>query len=143
SLLYPNSDADAEHAYEQLKAADAGFHVYRRANVPAELHYNDNPREGDPVIVPQGPYLIRAHAPRPGKHEFTPVGEHGYNPFQMTSMRAIFFAEGPDIRPGTKLRPFQNVNIYPFIATILGLHAPKVDGNPDILSIALRGEATK
>ncbi|HTV06054.1 MAG TPA: ectonucleotide pyrophosphatase/phosphodiesterase [Acidobacteriaceae bacterium] len=143
SLLYPKSEVDADHAYQQLKAADADFKVYRRARVPAELHYNGNPREGDPVIIPQGPYIIRAHAPPPGQKEFTPVGEHGYNPFQMISMRAIFFAEGPDIRPGTTLKPFENVNIYPFIAQILGLNAPKVDGNPNILSKALRGEAAR
>ncbi len=141
SLLYPNSDADAEHAYQQLKSAQSGFLVYRRSRVPAELHYNSNPREGDPVIIPQGPVLIRAHAPAVGQHEFTPVGEHGYNPFEMTSMRAIFFAEGPDIRPGTKLKPFENVNVFPFITQILGLDSPKVDGSPNILSIALRGKA--
>jgi len=144
SLLYPNSEADAEHAYQQLKAAHAGFKAYRRANIPAELHYNSNPREGDPVIVPQGPFLIRAKAPAPGDHApFTPVGEHGYNPFQMTSMRAIFFAEGPDIRPGTKLKPFENVNVFPFIVKILGLESPKVDGSPNILSNALRGQAAQ
>ena len=141
SLLYPNSEADAEHAYQQLKAAHAGFLVYRRSRVPAELHYNSNPREGDPVVVPQGPVLIRAHAPAAGQHEFTPVGEHGYNPFEMTSMRAIFFAEGPDIRPGVKLKPFENVNVFPFITQILGLRSPKVDGSPNVLSIALRSKA--
>ncbi|HUY82112.1 MAG TPA: ectonucleotide pyrophosphatase/phosphodiesterase [Acidobacteriaceae bacterium] len=142
-LLYPKSEAEADHAYQQLKAADADFKVYRRAHVPAELHYSSNPREGDPIILAEGPHLIRAHAPSPGQKEFTPVGEHGYNPFQMNSMRAIFFAEGPDIRPGTTLKPFENVNVYPFIAKILGLRAPKVDGNPWILSKALRGEAAQ
>ena len=28
------------------------FTVYRRAQVPAYLHFDSNPREGDPVIVP-------------------------------------------------------------------------------------------
>jgi predicted AlkP superfamily pyrophosphatase or phosphodiesterase len=144
SLLYSHSEADAQHAYQQLKAAQAGFMVYRRANVPAELHYNDNPREGDPVIVPQGPFLIRAHAPAAGAASaFTPTGEHGYNPFEMISMRAIFFAEGPDIRPGTRLKPFENVNVFPFITTILGLDSPKVDGSPNVLSTALRGQAAQ
>lgn len=144
SLLYPNTEADADHAYQKLKAAHAGFLVYRRARVPAELHFNDNPREGDPVIVPQGPFLIRAHAPPAGKPAgFTPIGEHGYNPFEMTSMRAIFFAEGPDIRPGTKLKPFENVNVFPMIVKILDLNSPKVDGSPNVLSIALRGMAAQ
>lgn len=145
ALLYPESEAGAEHAYQQLKVAQAGFMVYRRSRVPAELHFSENPREGDPVIVPQGPYLIRAHAPPPAgdRPPFTPVGEHGYNPFEMTSMRAIFFAEGPDIRPGTKLKPFENVNVFPFIVKILGLQSPEVDGSPNVLSIALRGQAAQ
>lgn len=142
--LYPNSEADAEHAYQQLKAAQAGFLVYRRANVPAELHFNGNPREGDPIIIPQGPFLIRAHAPAASQFTpFTPIGEHGYNPFEMLSMRAIFFAEGPDIRPGTKLKPFENVNVFPMIMKILALNSPKVDGSPNVLSIALRGQAAQ
>jgi alkaline phosphatase D len=143
SLLYPKSEADAEHAYQQLKAAHAGFLVYRRANVPAELHYRDNPREGDPIIVPQGPYLIRAHAPTTPSSAPMLQGEHGYDPFAMPSMKAIFFAEGPDIRPGTKLKPFENVNLYPMIVKILGLQSPTVDGSPNVLATALRGEAAQ
>ncbi len=58
-------------------------------------------------------------------------------------MRAIFFAEGPDIRPGTKLKPFENVNVFPMIVKILDLNSPKVDGSPNVLSIALRGKAAQ
>jgi alkaline phosphatase D len=143
SLLYPSSEADAERAYQQLKSADAGFQVFRRAKVPAELHYNGNPREGDPVIVAQGPYLIHARAAAAGGSGSPMVGNHGYNPFEMESMRAIFYAEGPDIRPGTKLKPFENVNVFPLIVKILGLRSPKVDGDANVLSIALRGEAAR
>lgn len=143
SLLYPRSEADAERAYQQLKAADAGFQVFRRARVPPELHFNSNPREGDPVVVAQGPYLIRAHASQSDEAHSALVGNHGYNPFKMKSMRAIFFAEGPDIRPGTKLNPFENVNVFPFLVKILGLTSPKVDGDPNVLSTALRGKAAR
>src|SRR6185312_17510627 len=45
SLLYPRTEDDAERVYQQLKAADAGFEVFRREKVPAELHYNSNARE--------------------------------------------------------------------------------------------------
>ena len=135
SLLYANSEADAEKAYNQLKKADSRFKVYRLAHVPAALHFNENPREGDPVIVPTGPYILRAHAPtdttspRPA-----PVGAHGYDPAQMPDMRAIFYAAGPDIRPNSTVRPFENVNVYPLIAHILGLDPPKVDGSLNVLS---------
>jgi len=135
SLLYPNSEADAEHAYNQLKKADSRFVVYRLKNVPAALHFNQNPRAGDPVVIPTGPYLIRAHGPyavasaRPA-----PVGMHGYDPSTMKTMRAIFYVIGPDIRPGATVKPFENVNVYPLVAHILGLDPPKMDGSLNVLS---------
>jgi alkaline phosphatase D len=52
----------------------------------------------------------------------------------MPQMRAIFFAEGPDIKPGVKLNPFENVNIYPLLAHILGLTPPPVDGKLEVLA---------
>jgi len=138
SLLYPQTDADAVRIYKKLRAADAGFLVYRRDKVPAELHYNSNPREGDPVVIAKGPYLIRATAPpSTGRAENPPMGEHGYNPYEMISMRAIFFAEGPDIRAGVTVKPFENVNVYPVLVKILGLDGPKTDGSPNVLSSIL------
>jgi predicted AlkP superfamily pyrophosphatase or phosphodiesterase len=129
-LLYPNDEAGAARAYQQLKGASDKFVVYRRADVPAHLHYNDNPRTGDPVVIPTGPYVIRAHATEnPEITQPDLKGEHGYDPRQMKSMRAIFFAVGPDIRPGAKVPPFENVDVYPFIATILGLKIGPIDGN--------------
>ena len=141
ALLYAPNEAETNRAYQKLKAADAGFRVYRRINVPADLHYNSNPREGDPVIVPTGPYLIRAHAPSPGAKPYpAPLGEHGYNPYEMPSMRAIFFAAGPDIRPSTQVKPFENINLFPLIVKILNLQSPPVDGSLNVLSGILTPE---
>src|ERR1700744_1546281 len=142
SLLYANSEADTEKAYQKLKAADANFVVYRRARMPAWLHYDGNPRAGDPIVVPKGPYAIRAHAPAAGEEDHPPnMGVHGYDPREMPEMKAIFFAAGPDIRPGVALKPFENVNVYPFIAKILQLQAPPTDGSLNVLSSALTDTA--
>ena len=138
-LLYPKSDADAEHAYNQLKKASSQFVVYRRANVPADLNYNQNPREGDPVVIATGPYAIRAHGPAEGQQDHPPTaGMHGFDPHKMPEMKASFYAEGPDIVSGRTVRPFENVNIYPWIAHLLGLTAPKTDGSLNILAGTLR-----
>lgn len=142
SMLYANADADAERAYQKLKAADGKFVVYRRAHMPAYLHYDSNPRIGDPVIVAKGPYAIRAHGPPPGEQDRPPnMGVHGYDPREMPEMKAIFYAVGPDIRPGVTLKPFENVNVYPFIAKILQLPTPPTDGSLNILSNALTEKA--
>ncbi len=141
SLLYSDSasEADTEHAYQQLKSASGDFKVYRRARVPADLDYDQSPREGDPVIVPTGPYAIRAQAPDDAAKDFPPnKGSHGFDPHEMPSMRAIFYAEGPDIRKGATVRSFENVNLYPFLAQILGLDAPATDGKLSVLQGILK-----
>jgi predicted AlkP superfamily pyrophosphatase or phosphodiesterase len=129
ALLYPKSEAAAQKAYEQLRNASDKFKVYRRRDVPPQLHYDSNARIGDPVVVLNGPYLVRARSGPPGEPPPTVKGMHGYDPYRMKSMRAIFYAEGPDIRHGVKLAPFQNTNIYPFISQILGLKIGSVDGD--------------
>jgi predicted AlkP superfamily pyrophosphatase or phosphodiesterase len=135
SYLYAPSEQGANAAYQKLKAADPSFMVYRRANVPAELHFNSNPREGDPVIVARGPYAIRDHAPPADREDRAPmVGNHGFDPWMMPNMKAVFYAEGPDIRHNVKLKPFENVNVFPLLVKILGLDSPQVDGSPNVLS---------
>lgn len=137
SLLYPKSEEDAQAAYLALKGKSDKFLVYRRAQVPAGLHFNSNPREGDPVIIPTGPYFISA-VTDPLRPEHPPLGAHGYDPARMPEMKAIFFAAGPDIHKGIAVAPFENVNIYPLIARILGLDITNlktgpVDGKLDVL----------
>jgi predicted AlkP superfamily pyrophosphatase or phosphodiesterase len=128
-LLYAKSEADAEKAYQSLLGASDRFKVYRRAQVPADLHFNSNPREGDPVVVPTGPYPIVAHDPiASGGARLPSRGGHGFDPRRMPSMNAIFFAAGPDIRPGVTVAPFENVDVYPLIARILELSTGPIDG---------------
>jgi predicted AlkP superfamily pyrophosphatase or phosphodiesterase len=138
ALLYPKPDADVQETYEEFLAhPDPRFKIYRRADLPAYLHFDANPRAGDPVIVPTGPFTLRASASDEegtNKHR----GGHGFNPRTMPEMKAIFFAEGPDIRSGIQLKPFENVNIYPLIAEILGLTSPAVDGRLEVLRPALK-----
>ncbi len=138
-LLYGKTEEDREKVYNQLKKASSQFFVYRRKNVPADLNYNQNPREGDPVVIATGPYAIRAHAPPEGKPDHAPEpGMHGFDPHKMPEMKASFFAAGPDIVAGRTVAPFENVNLYPWLAHMLGLQAPKTDGSLNVLAITLR-----
>jgi alkaline phosphatase D len=138
-LLYGKTEQDRARVYDQLKHATSQFTVYRLKNVPAELNYNQNPREGDPVIVATGPFAIRAHAPPAGKETRPPTtGMHGFDPRMVPEMKAVFFAAGPDLVEGKTVAPFENVNLYPWLAHMLGLRAPHSDGSLNILSATLR-----
>jgi hypothetical protein len=51
---------------------------------------------------------------------------------------------GPDIRAGATVPPFENINVYPFIAALLQLDIAHlktgtIDGNAKVLSGILRG----
>ncbi len=139
SLLYGKTEADRARVYNQLKKASSDFMVYRRQNVPAGLHYNQNAREGDPVVIAAGLYAIRAHGPPEGKPDHPPIpGGHGFDPGRFPEMKASFFAAGPDIVAGGTVRPFENVNLYPWIAHLLGLHPPQTDGSLNVLAGTLR-----
>jgi predicted AlkP superfamily pyrophosphatase or phosphodiesterase len=138
-LLYGKTEEDRARVYNQLKHASPQFVVYRRKDVPADLNYNSNPREGDPVVIATGPYAIRAHGPPPGKDDRAPtVGMHGLDPHKIPQMKASFFAVGPDIVAGKTVAPFENVNLYPWIAHMLGLTAPKTDGSLGVLAGTLK-----
>jgi len=135
ALLYGKTEEDRVRVYNQLKKASGAFVVYRRKDVPAGLNYNQNPREGDPVVIATGPYAIRAHGPATGKPDQPPTaGMHGFDPRKLPEMKASFFAAGPDIVSGRTVAPFENVNLYPFLAQMLGLTPPKTDGELNVLS---------
>jgi alkaline phosphatase D len=145
ALLYGKTEEDRARVYNQLKKASSQFVVYRRKDVPAGLNFNQNPREGDPVVIATGPYAIRAHGPPAGREDRPPtLGMHGFDPHRLPAMKASFFAAGPDIVEGKTVAPFANVNLYPWLAHLLGLTPPKTDGSLDVLAGTLRdGGATK
>jgi len=65
----------------------------------------------------------------------------GLDPYMMPNMKAVFYAEGPDIRSGVKLKSFENVNVFPLLVKILGLDTPPVDGSLGVLSGVLTEQA--
>ena len=113
--------------------------AYLRRELPERFHYRRDPRAGDVVVVMESPYLIttRARLPR------APGGTHGWDPL-VPSMQSLFVAMGPGIAPGTDVPPFDNVEVYSFVAEVLGLRpAPGVMGRPGWLRGAMRGSASR
>ena len=143
ALLYGKSEEARTRVYNQIKKASPDFFAFRIKNLPAGLHLDGNPRIGNPVIVPTGAYLIRARAAgaQPDLHSDRGIG--GLDPRTVPAMKAIFFAAGPDIVEATTVAPFENVNLYPWLAYLLGLTPPKTDGSLNILSGTLRDGGEK
>ncbi|WP_041586168.1 ectonucleotide pyrophosphatase/phosphodiesterase [Terriglobus saanensis] len=136
-LLYPETEAQREAIYEGFRAhPDPRFTAYRLADTPASLEVRENPRLGDPYLVFHVPTDVRFDTTTAPKKR--PHGEHGYDPLTMPEMKAIFFAEGPDIRKGVNLPTFQNTAVYDFVAKLLGLTPAPNDGSLAPLLPALK-----
>ena len=136
--LYGKTEDDRARVYNQLKQASPQFVVYRLKNVPADLNYNQNPREGDPSSLP--PALRHSRPCSAGRrsrsathprHARLRSAHHARNESQLLRRRTRY-------RRWKNCRSFENVNLYPWLAHMLGLNPPKSDGSLNMLSGTLR-----
>lgn len=128
-LFVEGSEERIEELRAQLDAGMPNAEVYRSHEAPPRLHLNGHPRFGDLVVVPEEGYTIGI-GPRRGSSR----GMHGWDP-RFRSMHGIFLVRGPGIDPGTRLPRLEGVDIYPFMARVLGLEpAAGIEGNPGALA---------
>lgn len=134
--VFLKNKAKEDEIYNAIKAKEYHFKVYKKANIPAELKFNEHPRIGDLFLVVEPGYSIyskEALAKRPETRNVW--GVHGFDPLVTPEMGAIFYAQGPNIKKSKKKIPtFQNIHVYPFVAKLLGIEKlPKIDGDVNVL----------
>ena len=134
--LYAKNANDILPTYEALKKEARDFDVYLTKATPAQWNYTKSgdayDRLGDILLVPHMPRSFNV------LHRRMPVAEHGYDP-AFPEMRASFYAWGPAFKTAQKIPGFENINVYPLIAKILGLKIDeKIDGNLKILRPILK-----
>jgi len=98
--------------------------IWKREEVPARLHFSNNVRIKDFVLLADSSWSIW---PSREKQVFE-GGAHGYDNTN-TDMHAIFYAIGPDFKTGHVNPPFNNVDLYPLICKILNLTPAKHEGS--------------
>ncbi|HXB35408.1 MAG TPA: alkaline phosphatase family protein, partial [Puia sp.] len=138
--LYAKDKAAIPGAYEALKK-EAGervppdYDVYLATEMPDRWHYSTRDdrygRIGDILLVAREPHVFAVRGRR-----INP-GAHGFDNSQ-PDMGATFYAWGPAFRSLT-IPAFDNVNVYPLIAHILGLRVSgPIDGSLRILNGTLK-----
>lgn len=130
----PGHAAEVSHA---LVGRHDHFTCWKKADLPARWHYGGHARV--PPIICQADVgwrvQLRSHPP---SHD--PIrGEHGYAP-EDPAMRAVFVASGPSFRQA-RIRPFDNVDVYPLLARLLQVQPAANDGDVRVFAPALQSEA--
>ena len=107
----------------------------KKEEFPSRWNYKHD-RVGDLLIEAKPGYYIREGS----RERFmksakigSKTGVHGYDPAATTDVRGIFYAQGPNIKSGITVKPFQNIHVYPLVAKILGLPLPSIDGKSEVL----------
>jgi len=124
--MIPNPGHEAAVA-RKLLGAHRRYDCWRKDGLPARWRYGTHPRI--PPIVCQmhegwDALPREAIAKRPDHDR----GSHGYDP-ALPSMRALFVARGPSFRRGVVIAPFDNVDVYPLLARLIGIEAAPNDGD--------------
>jgi predicted AlkP superfamily pyrophosphatase or phosphodiesterase len=118
-------EAEVERA---VLAPHDHMRCWRKSEVPARLHYGTNPRVPPLLCLADDGWLIftQEFMNRPNRHISS--GEHGYDNDD-PNMRALFVAHGPAFKRGLTVPEFDNVDVYPLLAHLLGVKPQPNDGD--------------
>ena len=115
---------------QKLLDSEQAWQCWPRADVPARLHYGSNARIPPLVCLANEGWTTTTRAWL-AKGNVVKRGAHGYDP-ELASMRATFIATGPAFARGRIVEPFENVDVYPMLARLLGLTPLPGDGSTDL-----------
>ncbi|BBE32792.1 alkaline phosphatase family protein [Sphingosinicella microcystinivorans] len=126
----PGKDAEVAAT---LLAPHEHMQCWRKSALPAHFAYGKNPRVPEFLCLAARGWAIQAR-----DREHILKGMHGYDPAE-PDMAAVFIAAGPAIASGAALPVFDNVDVYPLLARLVGI-APvsNVDGRAETLNPLLR-----
>jgi predicted AlkP superfamily pyrophosphatase or phosphodiesterase len=108
---------------------------WRKGEIPARHHYGSHRRVPPIFCLPETGWEITTHE-RLRTRTHVNRGDHGFDP-DAPEMRAVFVAAGPGLRPGVRVGDFDNVDVYPLLARLLGVRPELNDGDLDELRILL------
>lgn len=107
---------------------------WRKGEIPARYHYGKHRRVPPLFCLPQTGWEISTRAWIAAKG--LKGGNHGFDPYS-PEMRAVFVGSGPAFRPGVAVADFDNVDIYPLLARLIGVRPEPNDGDLDELAASL------
>lgn len=103
--------------------------VWWRDSTPARFHYREHARIAPVVGVVDDGWTLSTRA-RADRWDRFDGGNHGFAD-TLPSMRALFLARGPGIRPGVRGAPFGNVHVYALLMRLLALPPAVTDARVD------------
>lgn len=118
-----------------LLKANPHMNCYRKVQLPARLHFGANARVPSIVCIAQDGWIILGAPPEKDRPYYA-TGAHGYDNDDPL-MDALFIAHGPAFAGGVVLPRFDNVDVYPLVARLIGIRPNASDGDATVFAPAL------
>jgi ectonucleotide pyrophosphatase/phosphodiesterase family protein 5 len=109
--------------------------VFRRGEVPARLHYNDNPRIQPVLAMADDGWQITSSTRARARASLG--GDHGYDN-AAANMGALFVAAGPAFSQGVVVDRVRTLDLYELMCRVLGIDPSPNDGALDSIAAVLR-----
>lgn len=120
-LIQPE-ESSLDSVYNSLQKAEH-LSVWKKDEIPPRLHYGNNDRISDLVVVADSGWSIGLRE----SMKNLKGGTHGYDNMN-PDMHAIFYATGPSFKSDYTQESFYNIDLYPLICEILQIIPEEVDG---------------
>ncbi|MDH5367236.1 MAG: ectonucleotide pyrophosphatase/phosphodiesterase [Cyclobacteriaceae bacterium] len=137
ATIYTSSSTERDSLFTILKNKEEGRYItYKKSEVPKNLHYSNNDRIGDIVLIANAPHFFI----KKSKKDYW--GTHGFDPYKYSEMHGIFYAKGSALKQNQQIPAFESIHIYLLIAEILQLpyDSSKIDGKPHVLKHLLKDQ---
>ncbi|GGF39355.1 alkaline phosphatase family protein [Echinicola rosea] len=145
--LHLKNPSDKKNIRKALRKLQSNFKVVdpiSKRYYGKKINYPD--RVGDLLLIPDPGYYFVAtsgfikYQNRSAMYDTKIFGEHGFDP-QWEDMHAIFYANGPAIKSGHRIKSFENIHVYPLLCNLLHLPIPdNIDGEERVLENIIKSE---
>lgn len=134
SMILPK-EGRVDKLYNSLKEANIkGLQIFKKEDIPEHYHFKHNRYVLPLFILADKGYYIKK-LPDFNKTQSMSLsisyGNHGYDPYVVEDMRAIFYARGPGLKKNYISPPLENVDHYNLICKMLNLAPLKNNGSWD------------
>jgi predicted AlkP superfamily pyrophosphatase or phosphodiesterase len=133
----PKEGVDVDQLVASIRAkAPPQIQVYRRENMPAQLHYSAGESIPPILLLTEDHWSVEERRRWTLSWARSNKATHGWDP-KTTNMGALFIATGPAFKRAVELPEVDNIQVYNFLCATLGLKPAANDGDQRLVRAVL------
>jgi len=130
-------ESEVDSIFNLLDGKHPNLSVYKREDIPEQLHYSNNRRIAPIVGILDNGWSLTSHDYFESHQSFYNGGTHGYDPTH-PDMHAFFLAHGPAFKSGIAVPKFENIQLYNLMTEVLNVKPEENDGDIELIKNILK-----